>query len=70
LQEDGGSNWAQVEHCCPFFGWSWYLEISCETFAWANTLSGIAVAEMMAPAIIGMLFNSDRRQTPSFVDSA
>jgi hypothetical protein len=25
---------------------------------------------MMAPAIIGMLFNSDRRQTPSLVDSA
>jgi len=24
----------------------------------------MAVAEMMAPAIIGTLFNSDRRQTP------
>jgi hypothetical protein len=34
---------------------------------WAKSLPGIAVAEMMVPAIIGTLFNSDRRQTPSLV---
>ena len=45
------------------------LSPAYETFVWANTLSGITVAEMMAPAIIGMLFNSDRRQTPSLVAS-
>jgi hypothetical protein len=35
------------------------------SFVWANTLSGSALAEMMAPAIMGTLFNSDRRQTPA-----
>jgi hypothetical protein len=43
------------------------LAISCEILVWANSLSGIAAAETMAPAIIGTLFNRDRRQTPSFV---
>jgi hypothetical protein len=68
LHEAGATNWTQPEHCCPLFGWSWYLAASWVSFACANKFCAIAFVEMMAPAIIGTLFNNERRQTPFLLE--
>src|SRR5262249_11192819 len=68
LHEAGATNWTQPEHCCPLFGWSWYFAASWVSFVCVNRVWATALVETMAPAIIGALFNSERRQMPFWMD--
>jgi hypothetical protein len=68
LHEAGATNWTQPEHCCPLFGWSWYFAASWVNFVCVKRVCATALVETIAPAIIGTLFNSDRRQTPFLIE--